>query len=123
MPKSVKHTRSLRYGGTLLKRGDSDWIVLTAMSTRGNAGGVWALAALTATDPAGPYTAPNLLLCAVAFLSFVLFYRLLLRLQVKVLLLRARARLACEDERTTISARTDFIVPPSLTLFHALPSS
>ena len=40
------------YGGTLLQRGD-DWLVLTAMSTHGNAGGIWALAAMTAPNASG----------------------------------------------------------------------
>ena len=55
------------YGGTLLQR-RTDWIVLSAMSTRGNAGGVWALAVMVSNgdhpDPAvsGAYSAPQLLL-------------------------------------------------------------
>jgi hypothetical protein len=54
------------YGGTLLKRA-ADWLVLTAMSTRGNGGGIWALAAMTSNgsspDPAvSPYTTPKLML-------------------------------------------------------------
>lgn len=49
------------YGGTLIKR-ESDWIVLTAMSTRGNAGGTWALAVLIAAKPEGIYSPPKLLL-------------------------------------------------------------
>jgi hypothetical protein len=54
------------YGGTLLKR-KSDWLVLTAMSTRGNAGGIWALAAMTSNgsdpDPAASgYSRPELML-------------------------------------------------------------
>lgn len=49
------------YGGTLLQR-DADWLVLTAISTAGNAGGVWGLAALTAPNASGPYTTPTLLL-------------------------------------------------------------
>jgi hypothetical protein len=56
------------YGGTLLKRAN-DWLVLSAMSTRGNGGGIWALAAMTTQKPAldpnpqvSPYTAPKLML-------------------------------------------------------------
>lgn len=54
------------YGGTLLKRA-SGWLVLSAMSTHGNSGGIWALAAMTSNgtspDPAvTPYSAPTLLL-------------------------------------------------------------
>lgn len=50
------------YGGTVLQRGPGDWLVLTAVSTKGNRGGVWALAALTATNVTGPYTVPKVLL-------------------------------------------------------------
>lgn len=49
------------YGGTLLRR-TKDWLVLTAISTSGNSGGVWGLAALTAESVSGPYTTPQLLL-------------------------------------------------------------
>lgn len=38
------------YGGTLLKRKD-DWVVLSAISTRGNAGGIWALASMVSSGP------------------------------------------------------------------------
>jgi hypothetical protein len=49
------------YGATLLRR-ERDWIVLHMMSTPGNAGGTWALAAMTAERPEGPYRGPTLLL-------------------------------------------------------------
>jgi hypothetical protein len=49
------------YGGTLLRR-KSDWLILTAMSTSKNNGGTWAMAAMTAERPDGPYTLPRLLL-------------------------------------------------------------
>ena len=50
------------YGGTLLQRREHDWLVLTAFSTPGNAGGAWALAALTSEHPDVNYSAPKLLL-------------------------------------------------------------
>ena len=54
------------YGGTLIKRA-SGWLVLSAISTHGNGGGIWGLAAMTSNssspDPAvSPYSAPKLLL-------------------------------------------------------------
>jgi hypothetical protein len=49
------------YGGTLLRR-KSDWLVLCMMSTPHNQGGTWALAAMTADRPQGPYRPPILLL-------------------------------------------------------------
>lgn len=39
------------YGGTLLRRGDSDWMILAAISTAHNAGGTWGLCAMTAPSP------------------------------------------------------------------------
>jgi len=50
------------YAATLIKR-SHDWIILHAMSTPGNAGGTWAMACMTASNPAGPYSEPGLLLC------------------------------------------------------------
>ena len=49
------------YGGTLLRRAHT-WLVLAAMSTAGNSGGMWGLCALTASSPRGPFGAPTLLL-------------------------------------------------------------
>jgi hypothetical protein len=49
------------YAATLFRR-STDWIILAMMSTKGNAGGSWALVALTAQNPAGPYSEPLLLL-------------------------------------------------------------
>ena len=54
------------YGGTLIKRA-SGWLVLSAISTHGNGGGIWGLAAMTSNssdqDPAvSPYSAPKLML-------------------------------------------------------------
>ena len=49
------------YAGTLIQRG-KDWIVLCMMSTPGNKGGVWSMAAMTAIQPEGPYSDPVLLL-------------------------------------------------------------
>ena len=54
------------YGGTLIKRA-SGWLVLSAISTHGNGGGIWGLAAMTSNssdpDPAvSPYSAPKLVL-------------------------------------------------------------
>lgn len=49
------------YAATLLRR-RNDWLVLAMMSTPGNAGGTWALVAMTASQPDGPYGAPTLLL-------------------------------------------------------------
>ena len=54
------------YGGTLIKR-SRDWLVLSAISQRGNIGGIWGLAAMVSKgkspDPAeSPYTQPQLML-------------------------------------------------------------
>lgn len=49
------------YASTLVKR-SNDWIILTMMSTPRNAGGLWALVALTADRPEGPYGEPQFLL-------------------------------------------------------------
>ena len=49
------------YAPTLLRR-ENDWLILHMMSTAQNLGGTWALCAMTATHPAGPYTPPTLLL-------------------------------------------------------------
>ena len=49
------------YGGTLLRR-KNDWLILAAMSTSQNAGGTWALVAMTAPEASGPYSSPRLLL-------------------------------------------------------------
>jgi hypothetical protein len=45
------------YASTLLKRRD-DWLILHMMSTPGNAGGTWALFAMTAPSVTGPYCDP-----------------------------------------------------------------
>ena len=50
------------YGGTLHKRSDTDWIILSAISTRGNGGGTWGLCCMTASSPTGPWSIPILLL-------------------------------------------------------------
>ncbi|MFD0715583.1 hypothetical protein [Paenibacillus sp. GCM10027626] len=49
------------YAPTLLRR-RHDWLLLTDMSTPGNRGGTWGMAALTSERPEGPYTGPELLL-------------------------------------------------------------
>ena len=49
------------YAPTLLRR-RHDWLILHMMSTPLNLGGTWALCAMTAPRPAGPYTPPTLLL-------------------------------------------------------------
>jgi len=49
------------YAGTLIRR-EKDWLILFMMSTPGNAGGVWAMAGMTAAKPEGPYSEPVLLL-------------------------------------------------------------
>lgn len=49
------------YAGTLVKR-KNDWLALFMMSTHGNAGGTWAMAAMSAPKPEGPYSDPVLLL-------------------------------------------------------------
>lgn len=49
------------YAGTLIRR-KNDWLILADMSSARNAGGTWALVAMTAKSPAGPYTPPELLL-------------------------------------------------------------
>jgi hypothetical protein len=49
------------YAPTLFKR-ENDWLILADMSTARNAGGTWALIAMTAKSPAGPYSPPELLL-------------------------------------------------------------
>ena len=49
------------YAPTLFRR-KNDWLILHAMSTAGNAGGMWAMACMTSPDPHGPYTSPVLLL-------------------------------------------------------------
>lgn len=46
------------YAGTLIRRA-SDWLVLAAMSTPGNAGGMWALICMTAPEASGPYSSPR----------------------------------------------------------------
>lgn len=50
------------YGGTLLRRSDSDWIVLAAISTAHNGGGTWGLCCLSAPSADGPWSEPALLL-------------------------------------------------------------
>ena len=49
------------YAATLIQR-EHDWIIVHDMSTPGNAGGTWAMACMTASKPAGPYSSPTLLL-------------------------------------------------------------
>lgn len=49
------------YAATLVRR-RSDWLILFMMSTPKNAGGTWALAGMTASQPEGIYSAPTLLL-------------------------------------------------------------
>jgi hypothetical protein len=49
------------YAPTLFRR-KNDWLILADMSTPRNAGGTWALVAMTAENPAGPYSAPVFLL-------------------------------------------------------------
>ncbi|MFX0100480.1 MAG: hypothetical protein ACFFCS_12980 [Candidatus Hodarchaeota archaeon] len=49
------------YAGTLIQRAE-DWMVICMMSTKGNAGGTWALACMVAPDPEGPYSPPTLLM-------------------------------------------------------------
>jgi len=49
------------YAPTLLRR-EKDWLILHMMSTPQNLGGTWALCAMTAASPAGPYSPPTLLL-------------------------------------------------------------
>lgn len=49
------------YAPTLFRR-KNDWLILADMSTPQNAGGTWAFVAMTAANPAGPYTPPKLLL-------------------------------------------------------------
>jgi len=49
------------YAATLLRR-RRDWLILAMMSTPGNAGGTWALVGLVASEAAGPYGPPTLLL-------------------------------------------------------------
>lgn len=49
------------YAPTLLKR-KNDWLILADMSTPRNAGGTWALVAMTAPKPSGSYSPPELLL-------------------------------------------------------------
>ena len=50
------------YLSTLLRR-EADWLILSAMSTPGNAGNSWALVAFTAGDPADEWRGPEMLLC------------------------------------------------------------
>lgn len=50
-----------RYASTLIRR-KHDWMIIHMLSTKGNAGGVWALAAMTAPHTEGPYTTPRLLI-------------------------------------------------------------
>lgn len=50
------------YAPTLLRR-EHDWLILHMMSTPQNLGGTWALGAMTAPHPVGPYTSPTFLLC------------------------------------------------------------
>lgn len=49
------------YASTLLRR-KHDWLILHMMSVEGNAGGTWALAAMMAPCPEGPYSTPRLLI-------------------------------------------------------------
>ncbi|OGD19636.1 MAG: hypothetical protein A2W03_02350 [Candidatus Aminicenantes bacterium RBG_16_63_16] len=49
------------YAPTLFRR-KNDWLILADMSTPRNAGGTWALVAMTAAKPSGPYSPPELLL-------------------------------------------------------------
>lgn len=49
------------YAPTLLRR-EHDWLILHMLSTPQNLGGTWALCAMTAPHPAGPYSPPTLLL-------------------------------------------------------------
>jgi hypothetical protein len=49
------------YAPTLFKR-KNDWLILADMSTPRNAGGTWALVAMTAANPSGPYSRPELLI-------------------------------------------------------------
>lgn len=49
------------YAPTLLRR-ERDWLILCMMSTPQNLGGTWALCAMTALDPEGPYSPPTFLL-------------------------------------------------------------
>ena len=49
------------YAPTLFKR-KNDWLILADMSTPRNAGGTWALVAMTAANPSGPYSPPELVL-------------------------------------------------------------
>ena len=49
------------YAPTLLRR-ERDWLMLCMMSTPQNLGGTWALCAMTALSPEGPYSPPTFLL-------------------------------------------------------------
>lgn len=49
------------YGSTLFKR-KNDFLILSASSTPGNAGGTWALCALTTADPQGKWDGPDFLI-------------------------------------------------------------
>ncbi len=49
------------YAPTLFRR-KNDWLILADMSTPRNAGGTWALVAMTAAKPSGPYSPPEFLL-------------------------------------------------------------
>eukprot|EP00039_Didymoeca_costata_P024733 m.11272 g.11272 ORF g.11272 m.11272 type:complete len:702 (+) comp4411_c0_seq1:231-2336(+) len=49
------------YGGSLIRR-SSDWLIVSAMSTAGNAGGMWAMVAMSSPNPYGPYSAPKLIM-------------------------------------------------------------
>ncbi|MCS7060071.1 MAG: hypothetical protein RMN25_02805 [Anaerolineae bacterium] len=49
------------YAPTLIRR-QNDWLILHMMSTARNAGGTWALGCMTARQPEGPYTPPQLVL-------------------------------------------------------------
>jgi hypothetical protein len=49
------------YASTLIRR-KRDWLIIHMMSTPGNAGGTWALFAMTALEAVGPYSPPTMLL-------------------------------------------------------------
>ncbi|MCQ6562323.1 exo-alpha-sialidase [Paenibacillus mendelii] len=48
------------YASSLIKR-EQDWLIIAMMSTPRNWGGTWALVSMTAKQPEGPYSAPELL--------------------------------------------------------------
>jgi hypothetical protein len=62
MPPMPLKQYQMVYGGTLLKRGPSDWLILSAISTHNNGGGTWGMCCLTSSSPTGPWSPPTLLL-------------------------------------------------------------